>query len=174
MQKVPNIQGYSEPFGADGGNRTHNLLITSEMLCHWATSAYSICLVVTNQLLYHLSYTRVSFWRPTCGLPLLFSLLKRQRFSRQWKAYHIFQVTSIPFLRAICVSLSKVRILLFVFLQVILHLKFRRFVIFTELLTYFEESCQNNRRFSPCVFRQKSYDFSIAFLLSLAFPIFTH
>ena len=26
-------------FGADGGNRTHNLLITSEMLCHWATSA---------------------------------------------------------------------------------------------------------------------------------------
>ncbi len=34
MQKVPNILGYSEPFGADGGNRTHNLLITSEMLYH--------------------------------------------------------------------------------------------------------------------------------------------
>ncbi len=25
--------------GASGGNRTHNLLITSEMLCHWATLA---------------------------------------------------------------------------------------------------------------------------------------
>ena len=34
IQKVPNIRRYSELFGADGGNRTHNLLITSEMLYH--------------------------------------------------------------------------------------------------------------------------------------------
>ena len=27
-------------FGADGRNRTDNLFITSELLCHWATSAH--------------------------------------------------------------------------------------------------------------------------------------
>ena len=42
IQQSPNISRYSGIIGADGGNRTHNLLITSEMLCHWATSAYLI------------------------------------------------------------------------------------------------------------------------------------
>ena len=39
-EKPRNHWDYGDSYyGAGGGNRTHNLLITSELLCHWATPA---------------------------------------------------------------------------------------------------------------------------------------
>ena len=49
-------------FGAGGGSRTHNLLITSQLLCHWATPAYLALLVGLEPTTHGLTVRCSTYW----------------------------------------------------------------------------------------------------------------
>ena len=55
LKKTPQMQDLQRLSGAEGGDWTHDLFITSELLYHWATSASYIilaaqfCLVKTKK-----------------------------------------------------------------------------------------------------------------------------